>query len=139
MKQPSLSQCKKYLSALRKVKGNYVTCEKLAPILGYYPEVINDFFSYFDPIVVMDYSYNLRSLESRLEEYINEAAIAKPATPKAPKVESNESEYESVNDFIYQKMSHGGFIDKNTYLTNSDLKTLKKLITIEQNNRKNNK
>ncbi len=139
MKTPSVTQAKKYLSALRKVKGKYVNCEKLAPVVGYFPEVINDFFSYFDPVVVMDYSYNLRDLEQVLVDYIDTMNQAKPVTTRSPSVKSYESEYDSVNDFIYTKMSHGGFIDRNTYLTDSDLKTLKKLITIEQQNRKNNK
>ncbi len=136
MKNPSINSSKKYLSALKKVKGNYVTSEKLSVTMGIYPEVINDFFSYFDPMVNMDYSYNLRDLEDELEKYIEEKSA-----PKAPKAvttpKASKTQYESVGDFVYQKMTAGGgLLDKNAYLTDADLRALKKVITAELAERK---
>ncbi|MCD8204874.1 MAG: hypothetical protein LUC16_03520 [Coprobacillus sp.] len=136
MSSPSINSTKKYLSALKKVKGSYVTSEKLSVTMGIYPEVINDFFSYFDPMVNMDYSYNLRDLEGELKKYLDEKAATKPvkasSAPKGPK-----PTYESVGDFVYQKMTAGGgLIDRNAYLTDADLRALKKLITLELANRK---
>ncbi len=138
MKTPSLNQCRKYLSALKKCKGNYVTSEKLSPLLGYYPEVVNEFFSFFDPMVTLDYQYNLRDLEPVLEKYIEENANKKGPIINKEDVVSKKTleEYESINDFIYQNMTSNGMFIKNYELSDYDLRVLKKLISAEQAERK---
>ena len=45
-------------------------------------------------------------------------------------------QYESLNDFVYQKYSVGGMIDKGTELTDRDLRVMKKLIAEELAKRK---
>ena len=72
MKKPSVTTIKKYLSILTKAKAKYITSERLASMVGVYPEKINEELSYFDPIINMDYSYDLKSLMPELEEYVSD-------------------------------------------------------------------
>ena len=48
-------------------------------------------------------------------------------------------EYESVVDFIYKKMSVGGIIDRGAYLTDKDLRIIKRLAAEELKKRKGKK
>ena len=59
MKAPNVSTLKKYLSAMAKIKKKYITAERLSKVVGVYPEIINENLSYFDPMINMDYEYNL--------------------------------------------------------------------------------
>ncbi len=138
MKSPSLSQARKYLSALKKCKGNYVTADKLSELLGYYPEVVSEFFSFFEPMVTMDYEYNLRDLEKPLEDYIEQlSSTSKPIINREDVVTKKDlSEYESINDFIFKNMTSNGMFIKNYELSDYDLRVLKKLISAEQAERK---
>lgn len=141
MKKPTITICKKYLAALNKIKGKYVTSERLSKSIGIYPEVINETFSFFDPLVNMDYQYNLRDLEKELVNYIEQ--MEKEKEKKFNKeiiTKKKMDEYSSIGDFIYKKMTiAGGILDKSTYLSDYDLRFLKKLINEEQHKRKMNK
>ena len=66
MKTPTITLAKKYAQALKKCKGKYVSSEKLSKVIGFYPDVINDFFSYFNPMVNIDYTFNLREVEDEV-------------------------------------------------------------------------
>ena len=49
-------------------------------------------------------------------------------------------QFDSVSDFIYKRMTFtGGLLDRNVVLSDKDLRILKKLITEEQQARKNHK
>ena len=77
MKQPSISVLKKYLSAMGKIKKKYVTADRLSKEVGIYPEVINETLSFFDPMVNMDYEYNLLELVPQIKQYIEDKTIKK--------------------------------------------------------------
>lgn len=146
MKEPNIVTLKKYLNAMTKVKKKYITAERLSKVVGIYPEVINETMSFFDPMVNMDYEYNLLELVPQIKEYIEkveaEKAKAKEKKPTlvAPVVRKTDvSRYDGIGDFIYQKMTFGGMLDKNVKLSDADLKILKKLIMEEQTNRKKHK
>lgn len=137
MKKPAVTVIKKYLLALNKMKAKYVTSERLSKVLGVYPEVINEVLSYFEPMLVMDYSYNLMDLKPALEEYAyDEDNKRTPITTGEVVTKRILSQYQSIPDFIYQKMTIGGMIDKNAYLSDQDLRALKRLIQEEQTKRK---
>lgn len=140
MKSPTITTCKKYLIALKKVKGKYVTSERLSKVVGIYPEIINETFSYFDPMVNMDYQYNLRDLEKPIEDYIEKIEEEKIKKPNKETVTKKKlEEYSSIGDFIYKKMTiAGGILDKSAYFSDYDLRVLKKLIIEEQHKRKKN-
>lgn len=136
MKEPSLATVKKYLLALTKSKKKYVTSESLSLTVGVYPEVINETLSYFNPMVNMDYKFNLLDLVPEMKKFVEKKEEAKkPST--APVVKKGDVDvYNSVSEFIYRKMTYNGIVDKNAYLSDKDLKLLKRLIGEEQKRRK---
>ena len=137
MKAPSVNVLKKYLSALGKIKAKYVTAERLSRVIGIYPEVINDTLSYFEPMLMMDPEYNLLALVPEIKKYLNEMEEKKvPIQPVETVTRKQIEEYESVVDFIYKKMSVGGIIDRGAYLTDRDLRIIKRLATDELKKRK---
>ncbi len=136
MKTPNITTLKKYFLAIKKMKKKYVTSERLSKEVGLYPEVINETFSYFDPMVNMDYQYNLMDLYEQLENLINELEANHKKEPRKLVTKKQLDDYVSINDFVYKKLTIGGIVDRNVTLSDTDLRTLKRLITIEQNNRK---
>ena len=137
MKEPSVSTVKKYLVALTKVKKKYVTSESLSLTVGVYPEVINETLSYFNPMVNMDYKFNLLELVPEMKDWINKKEEAKkPAVPNQNVKKGDVNAFNSVSDFIYRKMTYNGIVDKNAYLSDKDLKLLKRIIVEEQKRRK---
>ena len=139
MKEPKLSEVKKYLSAIIKMNKKYVTSERLSKVVGIYPEIINEQLSYFEPTLMMDPEYNLLELVPTLKKYVVEKEEEKTNSlvKKAPVKKQQSEQFESIADFIYKKMtSAGGLFDRSVVLSDSDLKTLKKLISAEQASRK---
>ena len=141
MKNPSISTLKKYVSALTRSKKKYVTVEYLSHLVGVYPEVIVENLEYFEPMLAMDTEYNLIDLLPQIDDY-----IATKGDKRGPIIDQSIvvrkktlGEYESINDFIYRKMSIGGIIDRSAELSDKDLRILKKLIAEEQAKRKTSK
>ena len=141
MKEPSVKDLKKYLQGMAKLpKAKYITSERLAHIIGIYPEVINENLSFFDPMIMMDYTFNLLELVPAIKKFIEDKENKRAPVPKPVVVKRNEvDEYNSYFDFIYKKLTIGGMIDKSAELSDKDLKILKKLITDELADRKNKK
>lgn len=141
MKEPKVSDIKKYLGGLTKLNKKYVTSERLSKVVGIYPDVINDHLSYFEPMLNMDPEYNLMELVPTLKKYVIDQEENKTLISKKPAIKKSDlQKYESINDFIYKKMtSVGGLLDRNVVLSDNDLRVLKKLIAEEQANRKTNK
>ena len=132
MKAPSVNVLKKYLSAFSKTKGKYITAEKLSRVLGIYPEIILDTLSYFDPMLKIDTEANLLEVVPQIKAYINELEEKKAPSQPIEVINKKElDEYESVVDFVYKKMSVGGIIDRGAYLTDKDLRLIKRLATEE--------
>ena len=137
MKKPAVTVIKKYLASMNKIKAKYITSERLSKVVGVYPEVINEVLSYFEPMIVLDYSYNLNDLKPALEEYVADDENKRtPITTGKVATVKIISQYSNINDFVYQKMTIGGMLDKNAYLTDFDLRTLKRLVSEEQARRK---
>ena len=141
MKEPKVSDIKKYLYGITKLNKKYVTSERLSRVVGIYPEIINDQLSYFEPMLKMDPEFNLMELVPALKQYVIDQEENRTLIAKKPAIKKKDLEkYESINDFIYKKMtSVGGLLDRNIVLSDTDLRVLKKLIAEEQANRKNNK
>ena len=138
MKEPSVKELKKYLQGMAKLpKAKYITAERLSRIVGIYPEVISENFSYFDPMIKMDYEYNLLELVPAVKKFIEEKEAKRVPVPKPVAVKKDEVDlYENYFDFIYKKLTHGGMIDWSVQLSDKDLKILRKLINEELSNRK---
>ena len=141
MKEPNVKDLKKYLQGMAKLpKAKYITSERLAHIIGIYPEVINENLSFFDPMIMMDYTFNLLELVPQIKKFIEDKENKRAPVPKPVVVKRNEvDEYNSYFDFIYKKLTIGGMIDKSAELSDKDLRILKKLITDELASRKEKK
>lgn len=124
------TSAKKYLVAIKNAKKKCLTSEQLSQIIGLYPEVINRDLSDFEPMLAMDPSFNLKDLIPALESYIEELELS---TPKKTKFEAKKraSKYKGVSDFVYQRMTVGGLVDKNKVLSEAELKVLRKLVNEE--------
>ena len=132
MKGPSVAVLKKYLNAMTKKKVKYMTCERLSHIVGVYPDVIAENLSYFEPMLKMDPSYDLLVLIPKIKDYIqNEEEKKAPSAPKVLATKKDVVEYESVNDFVYKKMTFAGMVDRNFQLNEKDLRILKRLVNDE--------
>ena len=140
MKEPKLSDVKKYLNAILKLKKKYVTTERPSRVVGVYPEIINETLSYFEPTINMDPDFNLMELVPALKEYVEKIEEEKNNSLIKPQVvvkKRDVAQYESIYDFVLRKMTNaGGLLDKNVVLSDADLKILKKLISEEQARRK---
>lgn len=137
MKAPAITTLKKYLVAMTKMKKKYITADSLSRVLGVYPEIINENLSFFDPMINMDYEYNLLELVPQIKDYIAEKEEnKKPAVARELVTKKVVHEFNSIGDFLYQKMTIGGLLDKNITLSDKDLRILKKLIVEEQKARK---
>ena len=141
MKEPNVKDLKKYLQAMAKLpKAKYITSERLSHIIGIYPEVINETLSYFDPMIMMDYEFNLLELVPAVKKYIEEKEAKRAPTHKPVVVKRDEVEaYDNYFDFIYNKLTYGGMLNRDVNLTDKDLKILKRLINEELANRKEKK
>lgn len=141
MKEPSVKDLKKYLQGMAKLpKAKYITAERLSRIIGIYPEVINENLSYFDPMIMMDYEYNLLELVPAVKKFIEDKEAKRAPTPKPVVVKKDEIDaYDNYFDFIYKKLTYGGMIDRSVELSDKDLKILKRLITEELARRKGKK
>ena len=137
MAEPKVSDIKKYLNGILKINKKYVTSERLSRYVGVYPDIINGHLSYFEPMLNMDPDFNLMEIVPKLKEYIVSKEENKNTLIKKPPVRKNNLlEYESIQDFIYKKLTFGGVVDRNAQLSDMDLRVLKKLIQAEQNKRK---
>ena len=136
MKSISNATLKKYVLALKKMKRKYVSSELLSKEVGIYPEVINETISFFDPMVTLDYQYNLMDLLPQMEEYLGDSGVNKTKTTSKTKTYEPKVNQITLSDYIYQKLTIGGFLDRNRVFTDAELKEMKSLIIEEQKSRK---
>ncbi|MFZ9782137.1 MAG: hypothetical protein ACO3C8_02840 [Bacilli bacterium] len=123
----------KIYQALSSTSQKYVTAETLAQMIGIYPDVINDALSLFNPVVTLDVTFNLLELLPALAAHVG---AAKPMTVKRTKAVEKPLPYSNLSDFVYQKMTIAGIVDKNIVLSDKDLKIAKRLIVQELKSRK---
>lgn len=123
------TRAKKYLSQIKSINKKCLTSEQLSRHTSVYPEVINEELSFFEPILTLDSTYNLKDLIPVIEEYIESFEVNKK--PNQPRIKKIADQYSDYMDFIYQKMTYSGMLDRSVKLSEVDLKTLKKLIEEE--------
>ena len=127
---------KKYLSNIKNYKKKYLTSEQLSKHIGIYPEIISSELSYFEPMLAMDPSFNLKELLPQIEEYIASIESSKEKI-KHFEAKKESKNYNGVTDFVYKKMTVvGGLVDKSIILSDDDLKVLRKLVNEELQSRK---
>ena len=130
MKAPRLTTVKKALQSLRASKAKYVSLDDLAKRLGVYSDVLGDELSYFAPSILLDPSFNVRSIEPYLESYAQEHSSTRRIKPASQR---EVDAYDSVAAFVYGKMtSAGGLVDPSLRLDDHDLRLLAKVVKKER-------
>lgn len=125
---------KKYLDALKAIPLKCVTSDKLSSEMGIYPDIIAKDLSFFEPLVGLDTTYNLKDLIPHLEKYLKKLATSKPKKKKKKVTKKKEEKlpYSSIADFVYQKMTFDGLLNRTMILSAEELKILRKLISQER-------
>ena len=140
MKTPNITILKKYLNAVSKINGKYVTAERLSRVIGVYPEIICENLSYFEPTLLLDNSFNLLEIIPDIKNYIaaEEEKKANQLLLKKELITKKQiDEYDSIADFLYKKMTNGlGLLDREAVLSEKDLRVLKRLVNDELAKRK---
>ena len=91
MNGPTLTNVRKYISAIKKSPRKYLTSEHLSKELGLFPDVINRTLSFFDPLVNMDFTYDVRTLLPAMEDYAAKLADESKKT-RQPRVQVSKKE-----------------------------------------------
>jgi hypothetical protein len=135
MDKPALSRIKRISAPLRKSSKKYVSLDMLSKMVGLYSDVLADDLEYFEPLIRMDASLNMKDLLPAMDQFIAEEEKGKVVEPKAPRVIARQSEldlYPSIASFVYTKMtSAGGLVDPSYKLNDHDLHVLQKLVNRE--------
>jgi len=130
----------KMLSALRKSKRKYVSLEDLSKAVGLYPDVLGEELSFFDPLIMLDPTKNIRDLERPMEQYLaeqKEERVLSPLPKRVMAYEKELSEFPTIASFVYKKMTFAdGLVDPSTQLNDHDLHLLQKLVKREVDVRK---
>lgn len=138
---PTKAEVKRIIGALKRSSKKVVNLDALSRLVGLYPDILADTLSFFEPMIRMDPTINIKELLPVLEKYV-EAPVGKPKQNKARVVVKAKevSEYSSFTDFVYKKMtSVGGLIDPSYVLTDKDIKILERLLKEEKAKRKTKK
>lgn len=142
MEKPSKRDVQRITGALRRSKLKVVSLDDLSSLVGLYPDVLGSELAYFEPMILMDPTINIRDLMPALEEYIK-SFDEKPKQKKkrAPAVKKTEVDsYAGITDFVYKKMTTaGGLVDTGYELSDKDLKILHKLVNREVKKRREEK
>ena len=135
-KKPTKVEIKRISGAIKRSKRKFLSLDALSRLVGLYPDVLGNKLSYFEPMVMMDFSLNMKDLLPALEKYLEEpSSVAKPKTKaRRPSVSKKElAKYSSITDFVYKRMTTvGGLVDTSCQLSAEDLSVLRKLIDNEE-------
>lgn len=129
----NLKNSKKYYSYLKKETKKIVDIRKLSLGSNIKEDIILDDFEEFEPLIRFSSdSVNFKNYIENLSNYIleNENKSVKKVT-KPHKV-SNKVEYDSLKDFLYDKIVlPSGFIDRTYEFNLEDYKKIRKICNIE--------
>ena len=131
----SMPLLKRIILQLKKTNQKYVTVDDLSQQLGIYPDKIAEVISYFNPLILMDLTSNLKDHLEQMEIFLN-SKIAPKEVKKTKTTRIDIKAYKTIIDFIYQHMTIDGIIDKTRHLSSAELKAMKKLITEELKSKK---
>ncbi len=131
MALPRIKDIRQALRFLSRSKAKYVSLDMCAEAIGIYSDVLGEELSYFAPSIMLDPSFNLKSLVPYLESYLEERK--KERRPVKPASKKEVDEYSSVGDFLYRKMTTaGGLVDSSVTLDDHDLRLLSKIVRRER-------
>ncbi len=130
----NVTSLRKIHATIKSTKAKYLTADILSRAIGLLPEKISEICAHFDPLAMIDYTFDLKPLLPAIEAYLAELDKEKPVR-KRNITKKELSPYQSVVEFIYEKMTFGGIVDKSVVLSDVDLRTIRRLATDELKNR----
>jgi hypothetical protein len=137
------SHLEKIVSFLSKSNRKYLSLEDLSKAVGIFPEILGEELTYFEPMILMDNSLNMRALLGPIQSYLAEQEAKKAQSPSPVRVVASNKElaaYPTIASFVYAKMAFaGGLIDPSSKLSDHDLHLLQKLVSREVKARKGKK
>jgi hypothetical protein len=138
MKAMNKTECRKVLSVLSKNKSRkFISIGDISSWTGFYPDVVGEYFSYFNPMASLDSSFNCKDVEEDIKQYLDKLEAKTPNKKRNVVTKKTLSEYSSISDFVYKKMTYrGGLVDPSGALTDEDLAILRKLVLLETERRK---
>jgi len=141
MSEIRTTDLQKVVSALKKSDRKYLSLEDLSKIVGLYSDTLGTELSFFEPMVLMDSSLNMKNLLGPAEAYLAKKEEARKGQPKRMMVSASElAFYPTISSFVYAKMTTaGGLVDASVKLDDHDLKILSKLVAREIKARRSSK
>jgi hypothetical protein len=138
MKAMNKTECRKILSVLSKNKSRkFISIDDISSWTGFYPDVVGEYFSFFNPMASLDPSFNCKDVEGDIQNYLDKLEARSTTQKKTVVTKKTLSEYSSISDFVYKKMTYrGGLVDPSGALNDEDLAILKKLVLLETERRK---
>jgi len=140
MERISNTKLKRIYSLIKNDKKKFLSLDALARKMGIYPEVLGQELSYFNPMILMDPSLNMKSLLPDMEAELaadEEKKADKPQVKRVAVSSKEVSQYRSIASFVYAKMTGaGGLVDTSVILSDKDLRILQKLVAAEIAKRK---
>jgi hypothetical protein len=131
----SLPLLKKIVLQLKKTNQKYITVDDLSQQLGIYPEKISEVIAFFNPLILMDMTSNLRDNLTDMENYLT-TKIQPKEMKKTKRIRFDIKAYKSMLDYLYQHLTIDGILDKTRQLTIAELKIIKKIINEEIKSKK---
>jgi hypothetical protein len=131
----SLTLLKKIVLQLKKTNQKYITVDDLSQQLGIYPEKISEVIAFFNPLILMDMTSNLRDNLTDMDNYLT-TKIQPKEMKKTKRIRFDIKAYKSMLDYLYQHLTIDGILDKTRQLTIAELKIIKKIINEEIKSKK---
>lgn len=119
----------KIATGLKVNRQKYVTADSLSSEIGILPERIQDICASFNPLVTIDFSFNLKDLLPEIEKVLQ--AKEKRIIKKTIAIKKDVSNYQRLIDFVYDKMTFQGMLDKSIILEDRDLREIRTIASDE--------
>ena len=119
----------KIATGLKVNRQKYVTADSLSSEIGILPERIQDICASFYPLVTIDFSFNLKDLLPEIEKVLQ--AKEKRIVKKTATIKKDVSNYQRLIDFVYDKMTFQGMLDKSIILEDRDLREIRTIASDE--------
>ena len=119
----------KIATGLKVNRQKYVTADSLSSEIGILPERIQDICASFNPLVTIDFSFNLKDLLPEIEKVLQ--AKEKRIVKKTATIKKDVSNYQRLIDFVYDKMTFQGMLDKSIILEDRDLREIRTIASDE--------
>lgn len=125
----TLANAKKYLKVFKDSKIKNLKVEHVSKGANIQEHMVLEDFVEFDPLIMLVSDVNFRKFTADLEDFIVKHT---PVRKKPKKKNVKKVNYNSIKEFIYDKMLlTDGLLDRSYVFTSEDLKTLRYLCNKE--------